>query len=64
MGIKKLEFPRRTFLSGTASLIGSFAAAQEAVLTNSVEIEPVITKKLGAILVASEYSTGGLILKT
>ena len=45
MGIKKLEFPRRTFLAGTASLIGSFAGAQEAVLANSVEIEPVITKK-------------------
>ena len=45
MGKKKLEFPRRTFLAGTAMLIGSFAAAQEAVLTNSVEIEPVITKK-------------------
>ena len=45
MGIKKLEFPRRTFLAGTASLIGSLAGAQEAVLANSVEIEPVITKK-------------------
>ncbi len=45
MGIKKLEFPRRTFLAGTVSLIGSFAGAQEAVLANSVEIEPVITKK-------------------
>ena len=45
MGIKKLELPRRTFLAGTASLIGSLAGAQEAVLANSVEIEPVITKK-------------------
>ena len=45
MGKKKLEFPRRTFLAGTVSLIGSFAGAQEAVLANSVEIEPVITKK-------------------
>ena len=42
---KKIAFPRRTFLAGTASLVGSLVSAQETGLIGSVEIEPVVTKK-------------------
>ena len=45
MGEKKTKLARRSFLTGAACLTGSFAIAQDTGFPDSIEIEPVVTKK-------------------